>query len=111
MTAVGVLAVIRRERAAAWAEIEKADGRPGKDLNRLTEKQADAVIARMERAAVKRRARYDAAKNAEAAVAELMEAHATLLAQVDAGTSADYRALQETAVVRRSRTALARCGK
>lgn len=46
-----------------------------------------------------------------AAVAELMEAHATLLAQVDAGTSADYRALQETAVVRRSRTALARCGK
>jgi len=45
-----------------------------------------------------------------AAVAELIEAHRLLLAQVDAGTSVDYRALQEHSIVRRSRAALVNVG-
>ena len=39
------------------------------------------------------------------------ESHAALVAltnQVDAGTSADYRALQETAIARRARAAIAK---
>jgi hypothetical protein len=44
------------------------------------------------------------------AVADLIEAHAGLVAMVGAGSSLDYRALQEHVAMRRARSALARIG-